>query len=234
MAQTEMSALTEVAASTELARIVARYPLPDGVPDVDMNQTEIAAALNTTVNTIGKWLGNAVFAGDWADLPEFPVVEKGAQGRAYVLRLSHCYAWRMHRDSVERGRQETSRKAIAQLQATFLGLDLDQGEGGLTAQDRRALAEADIMHSKAAMLRRRLVELEEVTTLLESVFQVVRDGVESMPDRLERELSLKAEEVEMVQRIGDDILTAMAAKIERAELRERDLSDSDISDRILI
>lgn len=234
MADVDHPGLIDIEMSSELARLVERFPLPAGVPDWDMNQAEIAEALDTTVNTVGKWLTNAVAAGEWADLPEFPVVQRGGQGRAYVLRLSHCHAWREHRDAIERGRREKSREAIVKMQASFLGIDTDQGESVLSPQERRALAEADIVHSKAAMLRRRLVQLDEVTGLLESVFQIIRDGVESMPDRMERELSLKPEQVDLVQRIGDDILSGMAAKIERAELREQDLSDEEMPDGILI
>lgn len=210
-----------------LLQIVADYPLPDGVPDADMNIDEIAAALATTVNTVSKWIK------DPAE-PRFPVVQAGGQGRAYVLRLSHCYAWKKHRDDAETTRVQKNRDAIERVQASFLGVDLDSPEAALSPKDRRALAEADLVHSKAAMVRRQLVKLDDMTELLEGIFKVVRDGLESMPDRLERELDLKPQEVVLVQRIATDILNTMGSKIEEAELAERDISDAEVPSQLLI
>ncbi|MFY0619032.1 hypothetical protein [Shimia sp.] len=220
--------LTEVEVSAELAQMLAAHPLPQGVPDADMSQDEIAQALGVTVNTLGKWLKDTSMS------PQFPVVERGGLGKAYVLRLSHCYAWKMHRDDAEKARLRHNRAAIDRLQASFLGVDVGEGEETLSAKDRRALAEADLVQSKAAQMRRQLVRLEEVVELLEGLFKTMRDGVESMPDRLERELNLKAEEVALVERIGSDILDRMAEQIEEAELNERDISDVAVSNQLVI
>ena len=97
-----------------------------------------------------------------------------------------------------------------------------------------ALADADFAHNRAAQMRRQLVRLEELVDMLDSVFGIVRNGIEGMPDRLERELSLKPEEVDLVQRLGSDILEAMVARIEEAELRERDIADIAPENRLLI
>lgn len=200
------------------------FPLPDGVPDADMNQHEIASALGVTTTTIGKWL----------QTPDFPIVQEGGQGRPYVLRLSHCHAWRESRNAHEEARDARVRESIEKMQATFLGLDVEDQGATLNVKDRRALAEADIMYSKAAQMRRQLVPLDELVDMLESVFKIIRDGVETMPDRLERELGLRPEQVAMVVRIGSDILQQMTEEIEAAELRERDITDVEISDRLLV
>ena len=213
--------------SDDLQKIVTDFPLPEGVPDADMNIDEIAAALATTVNTVSKWIKDQTE-------PRFPVVQTGGQGRAYVLRLSHCFAWKKHRDGSEVARIQQNRNAIEKVQASFLNVDLEEPGATLSAKDRRALAEADLVHSKAAMMRRQLVKLDDVTELLESILKVVRDGLESMPDRLERELDLKPQEVVLVQRISADILNTMGSKIEEAELVERDISDAEVPSQLLI
>lgn len=67
------SDLLHVEIGEELRSMLERYPLPKGVQDADMNQEEIAQALNTTVNTIAKWIRQ----------DEMPVVQQGGNGKAY-------------------------------------------------------------------------------------------------------------------------------------------------------
>lgn len=60
----------------------------------------------------------------------------------------------------------------------------------MTPKERRELAEADMRWSEAQRRRRQLVQIGDVFDLLEGIGKIVRDGVEAMPDRLERELEL--------------------------------------------
>lgn len=224
MDDTAETELMEVEVSDELRQLLRKFPLPAGVPDMDMNQHEMAKALGVTTTTMGKWLL----------APGFPIAQDGGQGKPYVLRLSHCHAWRESRKASEEARDARVRESIEKMQATFLGLDLDDQGAMLTVKDRRALAEADIIYSKAAQMRRQLVQLEELVDMLENVFKIIRDGIESMPDRLERELGLRPEQVAMVVRISSDILQQMSEEIEAAELREKDIADVDIDHRLLV
>jgi len=226
--------IADVAVSGPLSDLLAAHPLPAGVPDADMNQGGIAAALNVTTNTVGKFVARSVVAEDWSNEEDFPVIEHGGMGKPYVIRLSHAYAWRQHRASLEIDRDRRSRDAIMAMQATFLGVDPSDEKMILDPGERRKMAEADIVFQKARMLRRQLVELDEITELLEKVFAIMRDGIEGMLDRLERELGLKPEQVSLVVRLGDDILNGVAQRIEAAELKNGDLTDDEIPDRILI
>jgi len=226
--------LSGVDASDELNAILGRYPLPAGVPDADMTQADLAAAMNTSVNTVGKWLTVAVTAFDWREVRQFPVVEFGGPGKPYVLRLSHAWAWKQNRDSEDRAMSQRSQDAIQAMQASFLNIDIGEDGAVLDPKMRRELAEADLRHSQAAKQRRQLVRLDEIVDLMEAVFAIIRNGIEGMPDRLERELGLKPGEVELVNRVGDDILNKIAEAIEDAELCERDLADVDFGERMLI
>ena len=208
-----MTGLIAVEVSADLAGLLRRFPLPHGVQDADMNQEELAAALNTTVNTLGKWIKN----------DGIPVAEAGGLGKPYILRLSHCWAWKKARESDLDNRSRHNKDQIARLQAEFLGLEVDDPLSLMSAKQRRELADADIAYSRAKQLRRQLVRLEDVVDLLESLFATMRDGVEAMPDRLERELSLRPDQVAVVQRVGSDVLKAMAERIEEAELRDHDV-----------
>jgi phage terminase Nu1 subunit (DNA packaging protein) len=223
MAERADSGLMHVDMTPELRAMVARHPLPDGVPDADMSQTEIALALDVSANTVGKWLM----------LPDFPVAERGGQGRAHVLRLSHVWAWRHDRAAQEEDRRAQNQTAIAALQASMLNLDAP-GEQGLTAKQVKEIAQADLVHSQASVQRRRLVRLEEVIELIEGIMKATRDGVEAMPDRLERELGLTPAQLEKVSAIGDDILNRIADQIEAAELNERGVTDVEIPQGVMI
>lgn len=216
--------LLDVDVTLDMQAKLDRHPLPDGVNDADMNQDELAAALGTSVNTVGKWIKEA----------DFPVVESGGAGKAYVLRLSHCYSWKMERDAREKTRSAHNQDSILKMQAELLGLDISDPQASLTTRERKELNEADFAYSRAAQMRKQLLRLDDVTDLLESVFKIMRDGIEGMPDRLERELNLKPEEVGLVVRVGRDILTTMTEKINAAELREKQVEDVEVSNRLVI
>jgi hypothetical protein len=216
--------LMPVDISVELAGLIARYPLPAGVLDADMNQTEMAQALKTSMPTINKWISSE----------NMPVVQEGGLGKAYILRLSHCWAWKQARDDSERVRQRHSASQINALQASFLGIDIEDPQASLSAKQRSELAQADILHSKAMQQRRQLVPLDDIVELLESIFTITRDKIEAMPDILERELGLRPEQVVMVQRIGADLLTSLSEKIEEKELSERDVVDVEVQKQWLI
>jgi phage terminase Nu1 subunit (DNA packaging protein) len=200
------------------------HPLPVGVECIDMNQNDMAKALNVTANTLGKWLAEK----------SFPVVHRGGQGKQYVLRLSHCWAWKLQREDNEASLRRQSEATIQKMQASFLGLGAGDPNASLSPKDRRELADADFAFNRAANLRRRLVELEEVRDLLDSVFSILRDGLQSLPDRLERELSLKSEEVGLVVRVSEEMLSEMSEKIDAGELKERDIAEEMPERQLLI
>lgn len=207
----------------DLQEILDQFPLPAGVQDADMNQEEIAQALNTTVNTVAKWIRDGM-----------PVAEQGGNGRAYVLRLSHCFAWRRAREAEIDLRAKHNRAQVSAMQASFLGFDVDDPQVQMTAQQRRDAAQADIAWSKARQLRRQLVPLEDVVDMTEALLKHVREGIEAMPDRLERELNIRPDQVAAVVRIGADILQGMHDKIAEAELHEREVEDVEVQKQLFV
>lgn len=207
-----------------LGSLLERYPLPRGVMDADMNQEEIAQSLNTTVNTVAKWIRQ----------DGMPVVQQGGNGKAYILRLSHCYAWKKGRDAAVSLQSQHNKAQINALQAEFLGMDTNSPMAGLSAKQRDELAAADIRWSRAQHLRKQLVPLADVVSVLEAICTKVREGIEAMPDRLERELNLKPEEVAAVVRIGEDVLQTIHDRIEEAELNERDIADVEVQTQWMI
>lgn len=231
----EHDQIADVPVSDALRELVAQYPLPEAVPDADVTQVGVAKALDLSTTTMGKYVAASVIAADWETADQFPVIEQGGMGRPYLIRMSHVWAWSQHRTALEADRRRQSERSIQAMQASLLGLKLDEEPDAVVDPDmRRKMAQADLVWNQAESMRRRLVKLDEVTEMLEAVFGIIRDGIESMPDRLERELGLKPEQVDLVVRLGDDILTGVMARIEEAELKERDISDIDVPDRILM
>ncbi|MPL79257.1 hypothetical protein SDC9_25133 [bioreactor metagenome] len=223
MDETGTAALLPVEIDDDLEPLLRAHPLPATVSDADMNQEEIAQAFGTTVNTVSKWIREGM-----------PVAQVGGNGRAYVLRLSHCWAWRKSREAEAAQRSRHNEAQISLLRAEMLGVEIDSPAAQMSAKERRELAEADMRWSEAQRRRRQLVPLPDVLELLESLGKVVRDGLEAMPDRLERELDLSPSQVSAVARIGSDLLTAWADCIEERELRDRDVGEADLSENLLI
>lgn len=221
--QDEPPQLLSVEIDDDLADLLRRFPLPETILDADMNQEEIAQAFGTTVNTVSKWIRDGM-----------PVAQVGGNGRPYVLRLSHCWAWRKAREADAERRSRHNENQISMLRAEFLGVEVGDQAAQLTAKERRELAEADMRWSEAQMRRRRLVPIEDIVDLLEGLGKIVRDGLESMPDRLERELDLTPAQVAVVAKIGADVLSGIADRIEAEELQDRDVADPDLGARLLI
>lgn len=236
MDQTPETPLAQVDVSPHLAALVAQFPLPAAVPDCDVNQAELAEAFNVTTVTVGKWVGRSVESALWSKdrASECPVVQKGGPGKPYVIRISHVWAWREYARAQDEARDSGVRRSVAALQASLLNVDAQSLSDGLTVKERRDLVDYDFARNRAAELRRALVRVDEVAELVASLFEIVANGLDGMPDRLERELGLKPEQVHMVARISDDIRNALILRIEEAELQERVVDDASAPDRALI
>ncbi|MCL4069011.1 DUF1441 family protein [Pseudomonas sp. GX19020] len=207
-------ALIPVDLSDELREMLDRFPLPTGVADADMNQEELASALSQSVNTIAKWIRE-----------DMPVARPGRNGQPYILRLSHCYAWMRWRDALRDERTAHNKAQAAAMQAELLGLKLDDPNAQMSPKQRREMAEADLVWNKAQRERRQLAPIDDVRELMEGMLSIIRDGIEAMPDRLERELQLRPEQVTAAIRVGRDVLDALAVRIAAEHLPDLDAGE---------
>lgn len=208
----------------KIRELVSRFPLPSHVEDAEMNQAMLAPSLNTTLPTLSRWMKE----------PGFPIAQEGGNGRPYIFRLSHCYAWMRAREEKENFERDRLSRVQQQMQAHFLNLKVDDSQTAMTAKQRREHADADFAHSRAAQMRRRLVPLEDVHALLQDLITAVREGHEALSDRLEREMGLTPAQVGMVRRASRDGLQALHDRIEAEQLAERDIEDVDPSPQLLI
>lgn len=191
---------------------VRRYPLPDGQPDEVVNKRQLAVAFNVSENSLDKWIQK----------PGFPILEGGANGVPYKFQLSQVWAWR--KATSEQRRQEDLRvdAAVHQLRMTLLNAEPDSEAVRLSAKDRQEEYRAEAQFLATARARRSLVPTQDVLSLLERLFRVMSDGLDSQPDRIARELGLDGATTEKLVRLNDELIANMRALIEAEMLSERD------------
>lgn len=185
--------------------LVARFPLPASVPDALVNKKLLAKALDVSPTTIDAW-----------ELDGLPIHQKGTNGRAYLIRLSVAYAWRMDRDATEEAFRRQGEDAVEQLRLELLGgTSADLARAALSPRERKEALDVERAYILAAAARREFIRAEEVATAFEAIFSAIRDGLDATPDRIGRELDLDGEAIERVQTILDSVLITAREEITR-------------------
>lgn len=195
-----LSSLTDV----EIAELVRRYPLPDGVRDVVLNREELAEALDTSINTISAWINAGM-----------PVQQLGGNGKAYELRLAHCFAWRKAQRANEELRNREARDAIAAMRLALVGGKSGDSIEALDPKQRREIYAAQIEGERLAAQRKQLLRRDDVQEMTEGLLMLVRDTMESAPDRVERIATMPATAVNAFVDICDELVAEFDRKIRR-------------------
>ena len=185
---------------------LARWPLPEGMEDGTVNRAQLAIAFAVSENTITKWMGQGM-----------PVQSAGQNGVAYEFRLSHCYAWREHRDDRLRASKAKGDQLAAQAAMLFRNLEADQAEeeSGLTAAEVRQWSEAEYHRNRVAEQRGALVRGDRLQLVLEDVMVSFCTALTTLPDWAEMEFGLTAAQVDKFQARCDDVLRNAKMSIER-------------------
>ena len=121
--------------SADFEALVARYPLPEGVPDAVLNREEMGEALGVSLNTVTAWINAGM-----------PVQAEGRNGRPYELRLSHCYAWNEARRRDEEVRSAQARDAISAMRLALVGGKSGDSIEALDPKQRREILTAQLAH----------------------------------------------------------------------------------------
>lgn len=184
---------------------LALYPLPDGLEDtVALNRAQLARAFDVSENTISKWVAEGM-----------PAEVEGSSGQAYEFRLSHCWAWRQHREARLRSRRAEAERLAVQASLAFRNLeDEDPADGALTAKQIREESLADYERNRAAQLRGELVKADQVRMMVQEVLIAFRNGMVTLPDFCEREFGLTPEQVDRLQRRCNETLVSVRREIE--------------------
>lgn len=185
---------------------LARYPLPEDVPDVLLNRGQIAEAMGVTEPTITAWVRDGM-----------PVATKGGNGQAYEFQTSHCWAWRMHKTAEERAAHDTANQAAAQMRMAFANLDPDQAgaEAGLTPKQIAEMADADYRRSRAAEMRGELVRVDRVRALQEQQMIDFRQALMTLPDFAEQEFGLTPAQAKKLQDRCEGALEELSLTLRR-------------------
>lgn len=188
----------------ELGRLVKKYPLPEGAADRVFSKEKLAKAFVKSVNTIDQWLDEGM-----------PVLERGSNGQAYQFQFSHCWAWWHAREDERREIDEADRRTIQASMLALTGGETGDSIDGLTPKQKREVIETQVAYETFRKTRGELIERSEVVELTETLFGLVRDVLNAMPDRLEREANLDAGAVEASITICDDTMADLHHRIEQ-------------------
>lgn len=182
---------------------VTETGLPAGVEDAVLNRAQLARALNKSEPTITAWLADGL-----------PFITEGTNGRAWEFQLSACWRWMKEKEKAESDRQSAAEASVRQMRLALIGgTDVDEGRSGLSPKEQRELYDTERSYMLTAMTRGDLVKRSDVVAILEDVFLTVRDGVTSLPDRLEREAGVSGKAIDLAIRICDGILVEAQKRV---------------------
>src|SRR5690606_9668441 len=189
--------------SADIEALVARYPLPEGVPDAVLNREEMGEALGVSLNTVTAWMNAGM-----------PVRAEGRKGRPYELRLSHCCAWNGGRRRDEEMRPAEARDAISAMRLALVGGKSGDSIEALDPKQRREILTAQLAHEQLETARNRLLRRDDVREMLEILLSPIRDGLDVAPDRIERlDPTLPPKAVNALVDICDSIADDVARRI---------------------
>lgn len=194
----DISKLTE----SQIEALVARYPLPEGVNDCVMTREELSEAVAVSLPTITEWIGRGM-----------PVKEMGGQGKAYQLVLSHCWAWRQAWKAQEDLRSEQVKRAQAALRLALVGGSAGESEMALDPKTRREILAVQIEQERFQRERNELLRRNDVAEAFDTLFGLVRDTMESAPDRIERRQVIPPKATDMLVEICDELLIELRRRI---------------------
>lgn len=193
-----LSELTE----SQIEALMARYPLPASVVDCVMTREELADAVAVSLPTITEWISKGM-----------PVKERGGQGRAYELVLSHCWAWRQAWKANEDMRSEAVKRAQQAMRLALVGGSTGDTLEALDPKVRRDILSVQMEQERFQRERNELLKRDDVAETFDQLFSMIRDTMESAPDRIERKEALSPKVTAALVEICDELLNETNRRI---------------------
>ena len=190
--------------TTDIDRLIAAYPLPDGVPDAVFNRAELAEFFGVSEPTVTAWMRD-----------DMPVLEEGTNGKAYQFQASHCWAWRQAKKAQEELQRSEARRAIEAMRLKLIGGGAGDSIRGLPPKERQQLYDVEAAHAKLCRERNQTLDRDDVSGLITEILRLTRDGISQLPDVLERECNLDAKAVTVAIDHCDATLEELHATLER-------------------
>lgn len=198
-----MNASTEISAD-QLAELRDRFPLPEGVPDADLNMGELAQFMGVSQVTVQNWLRDGI-----------PVLQRGGAGREYVFRAGDVWAWKKSREAEYQARNEQAQAAIQAMRLQLTGGELGDSINSLTPKEKREVFATQTEYERFMAERHELLRRGEVVDALEQIFLIVRNSIDALPDLLAREAHLDNKQVAMAITQCDQVLAEIEKCIEK-------------------
>lgn len=188
---------------SQIETIVARHPLPEGVADCTMTREELADALAVSLPTITEWISRGM-----------PVQERGGQGKAYELRLSHCWAWRQAWKAQEDLRTEQVKRSQAAMRLALVGGATGDSLEALDPKTRREILAVQIEQERFQRERNELLKRDDVAETFDQFYAIIRDTMESAPDRIERREAMPPKVTAALVDICDELVDELRRRID--------------------
>lgn len=151
-----------------------------------------------------------------AEHPAFPVLKRGKNGVAYELDLVAAHQFVT---AIRAAEEEAARSRAAEVHQ--LGLDLMGGvslagpsDAGMSAADRKAMIEAEILANRLGKDRGELVQKVTVDAAVAAVFQLLNRKYLSFGARLSKRIELTREQIAIVEQMAERDLVELANKFE--------------------
>ncbi len=188
----------------DIEALVKAYPLPEGVPDAVLNKTEVAEFFQFSEPTIAAWIRDGM-----------PFVEEGTNGRSYKFMASQCWAWRQSKKAGEEQQRSEARAAIEAMRLKLIGGEVGDTIRALPPKERQQLYDVEAAHLKLCRERNQTLQREDVSEVMTEVLRLCRDGVNQLPDVLEREVNLGPKAVAVAIQHCDTVLEELHRTMER-------------------
>ena len=151
-----------------------------------------------------------------AENEDFPVLSRGKNGQAYEFDLVEAakYVRRLRERDEEIARERA--KQVRQLGLDLLGPDhvVAPEQVGMSPAERRALMEEEYAATKLAALRGELVRKATVEAAIVSVLSLIAKQGKSFSGRLSKRTDLTRDQINLIDKMMKDDLTALANKLE--------------------
>lgn len=189
---------------TDIDALVARYPLPEGVPDAVLNKQELADFFGVSLPTLGAWISDGM-----------PAISEGTNGRQWEFQASAAYAWKCAREEGEKIKSTQAQAAIAAMRLALIGGKSGNSIQSLAPKERQQLYDVEAAYEKLKRERNQSLDRDEVNLVLTDLLRMIRDGISSLPDSLERRVNLDGRGVDVAVETCDDMLEELEALIAR-------------------
>lgn len=168
----------------------------------DLTLTEAAQLADVSTVTVKKWIDED---------PEFPLGQRGRNGRHYEIPAIEFVAWFVRREQSLAESEAARRERVQQMRLELFGDPVAElTDKGMSARDVQAEIEAQRRAMQLAAERGDLVRAAKMREALEDAFGEFRNQAMQLADRLGRELDLDHAGRTRTRELCRQMLTSLA------------------------